>query len=194
MSKVTIISGSPSEETRLNGVLEEVVNHFHGSEITPEIINVRHLPSKALILAQFTNEEIIEVNKKVEDSSIIVILTPVYKASFTGVLKTYLDLLPQNSLVNKTILPIAIGGSIGHLLMIDYALKPVLAALGATHILKGTYIVDSQVKKLGNNRYELDVEVKNRLDAELNTLKASLLSVKGTVSSFVEPHKQLKFN
>jgi FMN reductase len=177
MSKVTIISGSPSEETRLNGVLEEVVNHFHGSEITPEIINVRHLPSKALILAQFTNEEIIEVNKKVEDSNIIVILTPVYKASFSGVLKTYLDLLPQNGLEGKTIVPIAVGGTFGHLLMIDYAIKPVLTALGATHILKGAYILDSQIKKLGNNRYELDAEAKERLVSSLNSIKPSLLTV-----------------
>ena len=113
------------------------------------------------------------------------ILTPVYKASFTGVLKTYLDLLPQNSLKNKTILPIVIGGSNGHLLMVDYALKPVLAALGATHILKGTYIVDNQVTKLANNRYELDGEVKTRLDAELNTLKPFLLSEKGVISTYV---------
>jgi FMN reductase len=185
MSKVTIISGSPSEQTRLNGALNYVAEFFEGVNHSPEIIHIRNLPAADLIQARFDSKVIIEANKKVEDSSIIVILTPVYKASFTGVLKTYLDLLPQNSLQNKTILPIAIGGSTGHLLMIDFALKPVLAALGATRILKGTYIVDSQVKKLGNNRYELDVEVKNRLDAELNTLKPSLLSDKGTVSSFV---------
>ncbi|MFP5105891.1 NADPH-dependent FMN reductase [Neobacillus sp. C211] len=185
MSKVTIISGSPSEHTRLNGALDYVVEFFEGVNHSPEIIHIRNLPAEDLIQARFDSNKITDANKKVEDSSIIVILTPVYKASFTGVLKTYLDLLPQNSLVNKTILPIAIGGSIGHLLMIDYALKPVLAALGATYILKGTYIVDSQVKKLVNNRYELDGEVKKRLDTELNKLKPSLLSDKGVISSII---------
>jgi FMN reductase len=164
MSRVTIISGSPSEQTRLNGVLHYVLNHFHEGEMTPEIINIRDLPAEDLIQARFESEEIIKENKKVENSNIIVILTPVYKASFSGVLKTYLDLLPQNSLEGKTIIPIAVGGTFGHLLMIDYALKPVLAALGATHILKGVYILDSQIKKLGNNRYELDSESKNRLN------------------------------
>ena len=137
MSKVTIISGSPSEQTRLNGVFHDVLNHLEGIGITPEIINVRELPSEALIQARFDHVEIKEANKKVEDSNIIVILTPVYKASFSGVLKTYLDLLPQTGLEGKTILPIAVGGTFGHLLMIDYSLKPVLTALGATHILKG---------------------------------------------------------
>ncbi|MEH7308393.1 NADPH-dependent FMN reductase [Neobacillus drentensis] len=185
MSKVTIISGSPSEHTRLNGALEYAVEFFEGVNHSPEIIQIRNLPADDLIQARFDSKEIIEANKKVEDSSIIVILTPVYKASFSGVLKTYLDLLPQNSLVNKTILPIAIGGSSGHLLMLDYGLKPVLAALGATHILKGTYIVDNQVKKLENHRYELDVEVKTRIDAELNKLKPFLLSKKGVFSTSV---------
>jgi len=177
MSKVTIISGSPSEETRLNGVLQGVLNHFEGIGIVPEIINVRKLPSEALIQAKFDSKEIIEANKMVEDSNIIIILTPVYKASYTGVLKTYLDLLPQNGLEGKTILPIAVGGTFGHLLMIDYALKPVLTALGATHILKGAFILDSQIKKLGNNLYELDSEAKNRLASSLKSFHPSLLTV-----------------
>jgi FMN reductase len=183
MSKVTIISGSPSEHTRLNGVLHGVINHLNGVGITPEIINVRNLPSEDLIQAKFDSEEIIKQNKKVEHSDLVVILTPVYKGSFSGVLKTYLDLLPQNGLEGKTILPIAIGGTFGHLLMIDYALKPVLTALGATHILKGVFILDNQIKKLGDNRYELDSEAGNRLVSSLDIIKPSLheKSVSGSV-------------
>lgn len=185
MSKVTIISGSPSEHTRLNGVLNDFLNHFHEVGLIPEIINVRNLPSEDLIQAKFESEVIKKENKKVEDSKLVVILTPVYKASFSGVLKTYLDLLPKNSLEGKTILPIAIGGTFGHLLMIDYSLKPVLAALGATHILKGVYILDSQIKNLGNNRYELDSETKNRLDSSFDTIKSSISTLKSVSSSIL---------
>lgn len=174
---MTIISGSPSEHTRLNGVLDEIVRQSEGMNITHEIIHIRNLPPQDLIQAKFDSGEIVRANKKVEDSTIIVILTPVYKASFTGVLKTFLDLLPQDSLKGKTILPIAIGGTFGHLLMIDYALKPVLAALGATHILKGAFILDSQVKKIGNNQYEIEEEANNRLTSSLNSLKKSLKTV-----------------
>lgn len=174
MSKLTIISGSPTEQTRLNGILAEIVKQSERENLKPEIIDIRELPPQDLIHAKFDSEEISKANKKVEDSTIIVILTPVYKASFTGVLKTYLDLLPQNSLEGKIVLPVAIGGTYGHLLMIDYSLKPVLSALGATHILKGVFILDSQVKKIGNNQYEIDEEVKNRLDASFNHIKKFL--------------------
>ncbi|MCM3601174.1 NADPH-dependent FMN reductase [Robertmurraya korlensis] len=167
MSKVTIISGSPSEYTRLNGVLQEVLDYFQQGGFTPELIHVRNLPPEDLIYANFSSEEIINANKKVEQSKIVVVLTPIYKASFSGVLKTYLDLLPQNGLEGKTILPITLGGTFGHLLAIDYSLKPVLSALGATHFLKGVYILDHQIKKLENNQYELDTEAKNRLETSL---------------------------
>ncbi|NRD79737.1 NADPH-dependent FMN reductase [Bacillus sp. BRMEA1] len=170
MSKITIVSGSPSEQTRLNGVLDYVFQYVQQPGNTAEVIQVRSLPAEDLIHANFASPSILAANQKVEDSEVLVILTPVYKASYTGVLKTYLDLLPQNSLEHKRILPIAVGGSFGHLLMIDYALKPVLAALGATHILKGAYIVDSQIKKLENNKYELVHEAKQRLEQSLQSL------------------------
>ncbi|MEH7549732.1 NADPH-dependent FMN reductase [Neobacillus vireti] len=185
MSKITIISGSPSEHTRLNGVLDEVVRLLEGINIIPDIIHVRNLPAEDLIQAKFNSEEIVRANKKVEDSNIIVILTPVYKSSFTGVLKTYLDLLPQNGLEGKTVLPIAIGGTFGHLLMLDYALKPVLSALGATHILKGAFILDSQIKKIENNQYEIDEAAKNRVETSLNFLKNSLSPEKNVIGSIV---------
>jgi FMN reductase len=171
MSKVTIITGSPTEHTRLNGVLQEVLYYFHQEGHTPEVINVRNLPPEDLIYANFYGEEINSANKKVEESNFVVILTPVYKASFSGVLKTYLDLLPQNGLEGKTILPITVGGTFGHLLAIDYSLKPVLSALGANHFLKGVFIQDSQIKKLENNQYELDEQAKHRLVTSLSEIR-----------------------
>lgn len=45
MSKIAIISGSPTEQTRLNGVLTEIVRHLEGVDIIPEIIHVRNLPT-----------------------------------------------------------------------------------------------------------------------------------------------------
>ncbi|MNC58769.1 FMN reductase (NADPH) [compost metagenome] len=43
------------------------------------------------------------------------------------------------------VLPLATGGSIGHMLAVDYALKPVLAALKAQEVLHGVFADDSQV-------------------------------------------------
>jgi FMN reductase len=106
----------------------------------------------------------------VEKADAIIVASPVYKASYTGVLKTYLDLLPQKGLAQKIILPLFIGGSIAHLLTIDYALKPVLSVLGARTILAGVYVVDSLVKRNEQGQVELATEVKQRLDDSLQEL------------------------
>jgi FMN reductase len=90
-----------------------------------------------------------------------------YKASYTGILKTYLDLHPQKALVGKRIVPIAIGGSLGHLLAIEYALKPVLSVLGATEILNTVYFLDRQIERLEADGYRIDEEAAQRLTVEL---------------------------
>ncbi|WP_175400395.1 NAD(P)H-dependent oxidoreductase, partial [Streptomyces prasinopilosus] len=75
----------------------------------------------------------------------VVVGTPVYKASYSGVLKALLDLLPQYALAGKTVLPLATGGSIAHVLAIDYALRPVLSSMGAAHIVQGRFILDEDI-------------------------------------------------
>ena len=65
----------------------------------------------------------------------LVIATPVYKAAYSGLLKTFLDLLPQFGLREKVILPLVTGGTPAHVLAIDYALRPVLNSLDPLHIV-----------------------------------------------------------
>ncbi|SEO23997.1 NADPH-dependent FMN reductase [Paenibacillus sp. OV219] len=164
MPNVVIVSGSPSSISRLNGLTgyaEEKLREL-GWEISH--LHVASLPAEDLVLARWDSPAIIEANKRIEAADAIIIASPVYKASFTGVLKTYLDLLPQNGLEGKVVLPLFIGGTIAHLLTIDYALKPVLSALYAKHITAGVYAVDSQVKKLDAGGYELDEDLVKRLE------------------------------
>ena len=47
---------------------------------------------------------------------------------------------PQTALKNKTVLPLATGGSPNHMLALDYALRPVLQSLSARHILPNSTV------------------------------------------------------
>jgi FMN reductase len=60
-------------------------------------------------------------------------------------LKVFLDLLPQDGLAGKLVLPVATGGSQSHMLALDYALRPVLASLGPRHILPSIYATSDQL-------------------------------------------------
>ncbi|MET1029938.1 NADPH-dependent FMN reductase [Domibacillus tundrae] len=171
MTNAVIIYGGNSKQSRLKGILDKAESYFNNEGIVSDTIFVHDLPADDLIFANFNSELILKANEQVANADIVVVLTPVYKAAYTGILKTYLDLLPQKGLEGKTVLPLVLGGSFGHLLAIDYALKPVLSALGATNILSGAYVLDTQVEKTEERGYVLAPEITERLDRVLQLSK-----------------------
>jgi FMN reductase len=102
-----------------------------------------------------------------------VIATPIYKAAYTGVLKAFLDLLPQLALTGKVVLPLATGGTIAHVLAIDYARRPVLVSLGAQHIVNGLFVLDKTLA-ISDRGLALDADVEQRLAAILDDFTASI--------------------
>lgn len=106
---------------------------------------MRDLPAADLLAARTGQPELRGALAAVARADGIVIATPVYKASYTGLLKSFLDLLPQSGLAGKTVLPLVTGGSLAHVLSIDYALRPVLSALGARHVVAGRFVLDSAI-------------------------------------------------
>ncbi|PAF16083.1 FMN reductase (NADPH) [Terribacillus saccharophilus] len=174
MAKITIVTGGNSIHSRLTGVLNHVQRGLEEDGMELDVIQVHQLPSNALLTADFSNEEIVEAIERVKVSDGVVFLTPVYKAAYSGILKTFLDLLPQKVLQGKAVLPLALGGTYGHLLVLDYALKPVIQNLGATVIHTGVFVLDKQVMKQEENQYALDLEAVTRLNSALALYKKSI--------------------
>lgn len=170
MAKITIISGSPAASSRLTGVLDVLERALKEEGADVQWIQVRELPPEDLVHTKFDSPAIVGANNLIEQSDAVVVATPIYKASYTGVLKAFLDLVPQKGLDGKVTLPVAIGGTVAHLLVIDYALKPVLAALGAQHQLQGVFVQDTQVRRLEAGGFEVDEELAARIRKSANEL------------------------
>jgi len=170
MAKIVILLGSPSERSRLHGVLDRVLSLIAASGVETSVISVRELPAEDLLHARFDSEAIKSANRVVEEADAVIVATPVYKASFPGVLKAYIDLLPQKGLENKIVLPIAIGGTIAHLLSIDFAMKPVLSTMGPRNILAGVFVLDSQVKWNEDGTADISEDIAGRLDDSVRLL------------------------
>lgn len=164
MTHAVMISGSPTAGSRLNGLTRYSQQKLLELGIEAEIITVIDLPSEDLLRANFQHPAIRESLALVSGASAVIIASPVYKAAYSGLVKTFLDLLPQDGLRDKLVLPLFIGGTIAHLLSVDYALKPVVAALGGRHILGGVYAVDQWVVRLEDGKFALTDELKLRLD------------------------------
>jgi len=168
--KIVGIQGSPSASSRSGSLLALAQSRLQGVASTARLIAVRDLPAQALLHAQFEHPLIRQALAEVAQSQVVLIATPIYKAAYSGVLKSFLDLLPQDALRGKTVLPLATGGSIAHLLALDYALKPVLSALGARDILDPVFATDAQIVRHDALGYAPTLEVVERVEAALQIL------------------------
>ncbi|MFD0589777.1 NADPH-dependent FMN reductase [Paenibacillus sp. GCM10027627] len=171
---IVIISGSPNATSRLNGIIDYVRGSLEKQGYPSRTITVVALPAEDLVHSRFGSPDIVAANKEVEEASAVIIASPVYKASYTGVLKSYIDLLPQTGLEGKLVLPLFIGGTLAHLLAIDYSLKPVLSSMGARHFIKGVYATDNQVTRIQDGsletKFDIHEELLERLEASVQQL------------------------
>lgn len=170
MSDIVTIAGSPSHSSRSTAILAYTRGHLQNYGLTTDAIAVRDLNAEALLTGNFDDSSIRAGKAKIQQARAVIVATPVYKAAYAGVLKAFLDLLPQDALANKIVLPVATGGSSAHLLAIDYSLKPLLSALGAQYILNGVYIQDAQLQQTNGELVWLDPEIEKRLHGVLGTL------------------------
>lgn len=174
MVDVITIAGSPSANSRSTAVLEHLRHSLEQRGLRTWGISVRDLPPEDLIYGRFDSPEVTRCAALLNQARAVIVATPVYQAAYSGVLKTLLDLLPQQALNGKLVLPIATGGSLAHVLAIDYALRPVLATLGARHILQGVFILDSHVQ-VGAQATSIDPVAMQRLDDALRSLIDELI-------------------
>ena len=169
---ILLIAGSPSERSRSAALLDAVAERLVSRATPLERLRVRELSPQALILADVDHATVRAALDQVARARAVVIATPVYKAAYSGVLKVFLDLLPQTALRGKLVLPLASGGSPHHMLALDYALRPVLQSMSARHILPGVYATDAQVVLLPEGGHQLAPELAQRLDDAVAQLLA----------------------
>jgi len=175
MPNIVAISGSPLLTSRSSAVIELIISVLEEKGFSTISISVHDIPPEDLVFARFESEAVEKLKVLIEKADGVIIATPIYKASYTGILKSMLDLLPQDGLAGKVVLPIATGGTIAHLLAIDYALKPVLSALGARNVVGGVYIVDSQFQKSEDGQLRIGDEILQRLHKSIEEFTQTFL-------------------
>ena len=132
----------PSKTRGLVGhVVDEVANAFGG---TPRLLDIEDLGSS--LGAARRLEDLDEDGKAVIDTilnaDILVVGTPVYKGSYSGLFKHVFDLLGPFDLQSKPIILTATGGSDRHALIIEHQLRPLFGFFAAHTAPTGIYAVE----------------------------------------------------
>jgi len=174
MASTLIISGSPSSSSRTLRLAHSLGERLNKYGLDSSLLDLRTLPAEDLLWARADAPGIKHAVDQLATARGVVIVTPVYKAAYSGLLKTFLDLLPQFGLRDKVVLPLAMGGSAAHVLSIDYALRPVLNSLDPLHITAGFFLLDKQVVLQEDGRLELDADSNTKLDSFIAQYAAAL--------------------
>ncbi|MBV8348682.1 MAG: FMN reductase [Mycolicibacterium sp.] len=147
MTKLAVISGGLREpsSTRLlaDRITAAVESALAGKNLTADasVIELRPL-GRAIIdtmLTGFAPPELESVFETVADADGVIAVTPAFNASFSGLFKSFFDVLPEKTLSEMPVLIAATGGTERHSLVLEHALRPMFSYLHAIVSPTGVY-------------------------------------------------------
>jgi FMN reductase len=138
--KVAVIAGNPKPNSRTLAAAEMLASAITGSppEIAIDVVTL------GIGLLGFGDPTVAASIEDTQSADLVIVASPTYKASFTGVLKCFLDQYPSNGLAGVVAIPLMLGAGPGHALTPELTLKPVLVELGATCPTRAVYLLDSE--------------------------------------------------
>ena len=136
---VTVLVGNPRPRSRTWAAAHLVTRELTGRD-----------PDRAVDVADLgpglldrSDPAVAEAVAAVTASERLVVASPPYTATYTGLLKTYLDRIDTGALAGVVAVPVMLGGDLRHSLAADLLLKPVLVELGATCPTRGLFLVEA---------------------------------------------------
>jgi FMN reductase len=137
------ISGSPGATSKSRLLVQYALDQLAARGASTELVDLATLPADALV-GRGSAPPVAAALERTIRARIVVAGTPVYRATYSGLLKVFFDLLPQDSLVGKIGVPIVTGHDRDHSLAVDYGLRPLFASLGAMVVASGVYGTSAQ--------------------------------------------------
>lgn len=131
MSTLAVVVGNPSPGSRTRTIAEnlaERVADLTGAEQSPTIDLADHADQ----VFQRPSASLDPLVEAVAAADYVIFATPTYKASYTGLLKAFLDRYQANGLEGVIAIPLATIGSPAHTLAVEFTLRPLLVELGAS--------------------------------------------------------------
>jgi FMN reductase len=140
--RVVAVSGSlhaPSKTSVLvSAILDEIAEHHEISRHIIELSDIGPEFAGALTRDQVA-ASVEEELRRIEDADLLVVASPVYRGSFTGLFKHLFDFVGQYALIDKPVLLAATGGGERHALMLEHQFRPLFGFFQALTLPIGVY-------------------------------------------------------
>jgi FMN reductase len=146
---VVVVVGNPKARSRTLTVADTLARSIVDAVGLPGAeISTIDLAEYGPELFDWSSTRVTDVVASVRNSSLAIIASPTYKASYTGLLKSFLDWFSATDLVGVTAVPLMVGAGFQHALAVEVHLRPVLVELGATLPTRGLYVTEDRLDSL----------------------------------------------
>ncbi len=147
MKKIVVITAGlsvPSSTRLLADLLGDAAERAveaRGAEVEVETIELRPLAHQLAdhLLTGFSSGELATAIDHVRHADGLVVATPVFAASYSGLFKTFFDVLEEGTLDGTPVLVAATAGTARHSLVLDHALRPLFSYLHAVVVPTGVF-------------------------------------------------------
>lgn len=137
---VAVVVGNPKPRSRTYQASHLVAERLAGrpADLSIDLADV----GEALL--DWSDSSVTDLVTAIAASDLAVFASPTYKASYTGLLKLFIDRIGGGALAGVTAIPLMLGGHWQHALAPELLLKPVLVEVGATCPTAGLFLLETE--------------------------------------------------
>ena len=136
--RVAVVVGNPKPISRTYEAALTLAERLGGADL---VVDLADHTGELFDWGSATVSELVE---EVAASEVVIVASPTYKATYTGLLKVFLDRFPHQGLGGVIAVPLMLGAADTHALAVEHTLRPLLVELGATVPTRGLFVLDSQ--------------------------------------------------
>jgi FMN reductase len=146
--KIVGISGSASANSRTKAIIaattQRIAQEAGGAEV--HLISIGDLvPYLGIAAREGAPAPVAEALRLIETADLLIVGSPVYKGSYTGLLKHLIDLVEYTALAGVPVGLIATGGSDKHALVVEHHMRPLFGFFSARTLPTGLFITDKAI-------------------------------------------------
>ena len=123
-----------------------------GIEVEIDIVELRDTAQDVTnnLLTGFANPKLETVIESVTTADGLIAVTPIFTTSYSGLFKSFIDVLDPQALADMPVLIGATGGSERHSLALDYSMRPLFSYLHAAVVPTAVYAASSDWGSVGD--------------------------------------------
>ena len=138
--RTVVVVGNPKPASRTLDAARLVVREVTGAE-PDAIVDLAELGPRLL---DWSDEGVADLVEEVGAADLVIVASPTYKATYTGLLKLFLDRFAGRTGLRGVAVPLMLGAGPGHALAAELTLKPLLVELGAVVPVRGLFVLEGE--------------------------------------------------